>query len=55
MVFETRIRIMYPICVDVGYWMRSIIAGWRERVTANVKVATLLGSLPASSNTEDGR
>jgi hypothetical protein len=32
------------------------LAEWIERLTASAKVATLLqGSLPASSNTEDGR
>ncbi len=30
------------------------LADWFERLTANAKVATVLGSIPASSDTMDG-
>ncbi len=33
-----------------GKWMRSI-AEWLQHLTVNAKVATVLGSLPASSDT----
>jgi hypothetical protein len=32
--------------------MRSIADEWLERLTANVEVATVLGSIPASSRTQ---
>ncbi len=31
--------------------MRSTVAGWLERLTANAGVPTVLGSIPASSDT----
>ncbi len=32
-------------------WMRSTVAKWLERLTANAKVATVLGSCRAFSDT----
>ncbi len=40
-------------------WMRDLaecgldLAEWLERLTANAKVATVLGSIPASSETAE--
>ncbi len=33
--------------------MRCDLADWLQRLTANVKIATVLGSIPASSDTVD--
>ncbi len=42
------------VCLDLRVCMiSSRVHAWLERLTANAKVATVLGSIPASSDTVD--
>jgi hypothetical protein len=69
---STRLNLIHPVDEIWALWMRFSrvwmrlaefgwnlgLAEWLERMTANAKVATVLGSIPASSDTvesESGR